>query len=180
MRKTAESKIEENVIGAKALGSVGFYNTLSFWQKLFLTLFMLSIIALFIFGFKALELSNQTKAEHFEWLWQKDLENLEKAKILPKPWAEIAEIMPIPSGPRSQKLLEQISIPIKTNAQGTHRLEILLIDWEEGELNGFIIQYDLMEKANNNLIWELGRTFLLRGSLKDLEQLAKPETTKAD
>ena len=67
---------------------------------------------------------------------------------------------------------KSLHIPIATVPNGKYRLELLLISWEEGETEGAIIQYNLVNLETMNMEWELGRTFILKGTRSSEETFA--------
>src|SRR5690606_4847569 len=87
--------------------------------------------------------------------------------------------------PLAKKWLAEIESPIQVTKEGTHKLEVLLLSWEEGEKLGAVIQYDLVDMKTQNLLWELGRTFILKGDEADqgliahLNELISPRKKEA-
>lgn len=101
-------------------------------------------------------------SEKLEWLVAEDLKNLQTAKVLPKEFGALGSIERYGGTPRARLWLEKLKWPLKTHQQGTHDLEILVVDWVEGPKEGVLIQYNLTDKASGNMVWELGRTFILK------------------
>ena len=126
-----------------------------------------SILITFIIAKNYWDFKVATPAEKIVKLWQRDIKSLKKSDSLPKEWQQIREVKFLAASDKSKKWANEIKTPpIKTTANGSHTLEVLLLDWEADGQTGFIIQYDLIEIKSKNLIWELGRTFVLN-STKD-------------
>lgn len=115
------------------------------------------------------------EAKKLEHLWQQDLENLRQAGKLPKAFRQIQSIRLIPGSEQAQDWLKKIQVPIPVQKDGNYLLEILVLSWNEGEVLGAIIQYNLVELPSQNMLWELGRTFLLRGDQETLDKLLEQE-----
>lgn len=108
-----------------------------------------------------LKFKNGSPSTRLQILWENDLELLEQASSLPKQWDQIREIKIDAATDNAKKWMQGVYPPITIRPDGTHRLEILVISWEEEKEHGVIIQYNLVELKNENMIWELGRTLIL-------------------
>lgn len=98
----------------------------------------------------------------FEHQWQEDVRLLESSPRLPKQWFDVKEIELIGGTPETKKWLAQIQVPLKTNPNGKHRMDVLVVVWEEEGVRGVMVQYNLEELASKNNIWESGRTFIVK------------------
>lgn len=109
----------------------------------------------------------------FERQWHQDVETLEASGKLPKPWFAIKDLEIYGGTPESKAWLKRIKHPLKTKLAGTHKLEVLVVAWEEDGKNGVLVQYNLVDLKSQNMVWELGRTLILkdpsaRNPLEDL------------
>lgn len=93
--------------------------------------------------------------------WEADVRALEKSGKLPAAWKEVKEIKIIGGTPETKSWLKRIQIPLKENPDGKHRLEVLVVVWEENGKKGALIQYNLEDGASANTLMELGRTLIL-------------------
>lgn len=94
-------------------------------------------------------------------LWEQDIERLRKAGQLPEAWDDIHEVKYFGGSDQARKWQENLRFPEDLDKEGRHHLEVLLLIWQEDERTGAILQYNLVESASNEMIWELGRTFTL-------------------
>lgn len=105
---------------------------------------------------------NSTQVERLQSLWNQDVASLENAKALPEGWYHIKSIEFYSGDDGAQKWInEKLRPPQKTQDNGTHRLEILLLSFEDEGKIGAIVQYNLVDIKTQNMEWELGRTFYL-------------------
>lgn len=108
---------------------------------------------------------NSTQVEKLQSLWSQDVTDLENAKALPEGWHSIKSIEFYSGDKGAQKWIdEKLRPPQKTQPNGTHRLEILLLSFEDQGKVGAIIQYNLVDLKTQNMEWELGRTFYLNSN----------------
>lgn len=117
---------------------------------------------------------NAPAFKKFERLWSDDLELLEKSGKLPPGWFDVKEVEIIGGTPETKRLLKRIQVPISSkNPEGKHRIEVLLVLWEEGGKLGVTIQYNLSQIETRNQVLELGRTLILNKSdlIMDLKSL---------
>lgn len=126
-----------------------------------------------------LRFSFANPAARLQILWEQDLQLLRAAKKLPPGFDDVKEIQIIPGSDNAKVWLKEIQVPIKVRNEGQHKMEVLVLTWEEGEVKGAIVQHNLVDLKTNNMIWELGRTYVLEGDT-DLEKLnpIEPETVK--
>jgi len=118
--------------------------------------------------------------KRFERQWAEDVASLEASPKLPKPWFDVREVELIPGTPESKSWLRSVKIPLgQKNPNGQHKLEVLIVPWEEEGKAGVMIQYNLVNLKTNNMIFELGRTLILaeprskepiKALLQDLQQ----------
>ena len=148
------------------------------------TLFLL--IALGAIGYFAKEVYQLIKiqtggdAQRLRVLWEKDIELLAEKNKLPSGWKQIKEVALIGGTARAKSWLKQIGSPITLNSAGDHRLEILLLNWEDEGKEGAIVQYNLIDLKSGNMIWELGRTFTLKQAPPSSNLIAAEPSAKAE
>ncbi len=100
--------------------------------------------------------------------WQYDLERLEAAGRLPAPWNSVRSIQWLPAGSLAEEWLKVLqdshslprSLPLE-DKQACCDLHIMLIAWDDEVQLGAIVQYQLIDHESGNLLWEMGRTFVL-------------------
>lgn len=100
-----------------------------------------------------------TPAQKLQAMWAHDLIRLQSAGKLPTAWPKIKTIEVFAGTERAKEWLENLNVPITPNPEGTHHLEVLLLSWSEAGKFGAIVQYNLVDLASENMVWELGRTF---------------------
>lgn len=123
-----------------------------------------SCLAVALLSFTLLDFWSSRNAplfKRFERQWRDDVETLEQSGKLPKEWTDIKEIELIGGTPDTKKFLSLVKVPLKTNPNGHHRLEVLVVLWEEDGVRGVLVQYNLAESGTKKYSWELGRTFIL-------------------
>jgi hypothetical protein len=99
--------------------------------------------------------------KRFERQWKEDVEQLENSKKLPPAWFDVRDLEIYGGTPESKDWLGRIQVPLRTRAEGKHKLEVLVVAWEEDGKRGTLVQYNLVDLKTGNNIWELGRTFIL-------------------
>lgn len=105
---------------------------------------------------------NAPNFKKFERQWADDVAQLEASPKLPKPWFDVSEVEVFGGTPESKGWLRQIQIPVvQKNPNGQHKLEVLIVPWQEGGESGVMIQYNLVNLKTKNMIYELGRTLIL-------------------
>ena len=98
----------------------------------------------------------------FERMWRDDVALLEGSTALPKQWFDVSEVEIFGGTPETKGWLRKISPPIAVKtASGQHKLEVLVVAWEEEGIRGVLVQYNLVDLKSKNMIWELGRTIIL-------------------
>lgn len=117
--------------------------------------------------------------KRFERQWSEDVEQLEKSKKLPKSWFDVSEVELIGGTPETKDWLRRIKVPLEPKkADGKHKLEILVVVWEEEGNRGVMVQYNLVDLETKNMVFELGRTLILsRPRPKNFWQALKQEFT---
>jgi hypothetical protein len=118
-----------------------------------------------------------TPTERLQILWDQDVQKLKEAKKLPAGWDDIRQIDLFPATDNAKVWLKNVTVPLQVRADGQHKMEVLILSWEESGVTGAIVQYNLVDLKTNNMIWELGRTFVLSGD-PDLEKLNTKPTEK--
>jgi hypothetical protein len=144
---------------------------------IYLVLAVVGLIALLITaGYVVFEITSfyaRPDAARLELLWTRDIKRLREAKALPAAFEDIKEIEVTAATEQGREWLKSLKIPVKTKPNGTHRLEILLLTWEEGTTVAAIVQYNLIDLHSKDMIWELGRTFILKGNKSPEEGFAR-------
>lgn len=98
----------------------------------------------------------------FERQWNDDVESLEQSQKLPKGWFEVSQVEIHGGTPESRQWLKLVQAPIAAKSKdGQYKLEVLVVVWEEEGQRGVLVQYNLVHLPSQNMVWELGRTFLL-------------------
>lgn len=126
---------------------------------------LLMCFATGILAFAALEFWSKRNAplyKRFENQWSEDVEILELSGKLPPSWFDVSEIELFGGTPESKNWLRRIQVPLAPKRkEGKHKLEILVVAWEDSGRRGAMVQYNLVEKESKNMVFELGRTFIL-------------------
>lgn len=140
-------------------------------------LFLLMGLGAFaLLGRELLELysSKQSMALSLSKIWTNDLLLLEQEGKLPENWASIGKVVINPATELAEQLLVDLRSPIKEVLAGDHLLEVLLIAIQEPDQVDVVLQYNLLD-ANENLTWELGRTFKLPFPLQEQNETAQQQ-----
>lgn len=136
-------------------------------------LFAIIIVA---FSYKdVLPFLSGSTAERFESLWKRDIINLMGNKNIAENFIKVKDINFTYGSQTAEGWVKAVEIPLKKNPNGTLRLEVFVDHWTEGKEYGAMVQYQLVDLASNDTIWELGRTFTL-GNRDDLV----PEKPKSE
>lgn len=141
---------------------------MTYIKKLLSVIFLISALTAFgYFGkevFKLIKIHRGSEADRLAVLWERDLNMLIEQKKLHPAWPKIREVVLIGATKKARNWLKEIGSPVKINPKGNHRLEVLLLNWEDKGREGAIVQYNLIDLESRNMIWELGRTYVLKGS----------------
>lgn len=140
--------------------------------KVFSAVLGLLCVALLVFAAGVFVLKKEASpTEKLEVYIEKDLDLLRESGNLPKEFDSLAK-MEVYGGTDQAKIwVNSLRLPFKLKEGGTHNLEVLVVDWEEGPKDGVMVQYNLVEKKSGNMVWELGRTFILRDDSEPYYQL---------
>jgi len=114
--------------------------------------------------------------KRFERQWAADVERLEASGQLPSAWKEVKDIEVIGGTPETKGWLRRIDIPLRSNPKGKHKMETLVVAWEENGKRGVLVQYNIEDGKTKNNIFELGRTLILADKNQPISNLF--ETTK--
>jgi hypothetical protein len=106
--------------------------------------------------------SKLTTRERLSALWKSDLQKLKGHGSLPKAWGEIGTLKLKPLSRRAKAWIKGTIAPIPVKPQGPHTLEVLVDDWEDQGDYGVVMTYQLIEGGSGELLWELGRTYVLK------------------
>ncbi len=123
---------------------------------------ILVLLSLFIAGAAYVDLGFWMKPseERLSIIWERDLNNLKTLKRLPAVFQDIGKIEVSSPDARIAEWLDKVKIPIAKKKDGNHLLQIMVIQWIEGNKYGVVIQYDVLDMTQeNNKVFELGRTF---------------------
>lgn len=104
---------------------------------------------------------NGTKLQRLERMWSEDVALLESSGKLPAPWFKLRNLEVYGGTEEAKAWLKRIQPPLKTRPDGTHKMEVLLLSWEEDGKTGAVVQYNMVDIKTQNMVWELGRTFIL-------------------
>ncbi len=139
----------------------------SFTQLMRTFALLLLLISTSAFGFLVwnwIHFHQQTPEQKFESLWIRDLNTLKKSKSVPPAFYDLSEIKVVGGNPQVLGWLPTLHAPIDKKSQGGHRMEILLVSWTDTDSDAVIVQYDIYDNKTGNLVWELGRTLILRNA----------------
>lgn len=128
------------------------------------------VFFIFLFAFTLLGLGgigfvlNQEAPPQYklEALLNEDVLRLKQAQKLPQAFDTLSRVELHGGTQEAKEWLKEIRLPFHTTTPGTHTLEVLLVTWSEGPKDGAMIQYNLVDNASGNMVWELGRTFILK------------------
>lgn len=112
--------------------------------------------------YKLFKVHQGSDAEKLAMIWERDLDTLIQQKKLPPTWNNIREVVLIGGTKTAKQWLKEVGSPVKINAKGNQKLEILVLSWEDEGKEGAIVQYNLIDLESGNMTWELGRTFVLK------------------
>lgn len=117
----------------------------------------------FHFGLPLLKYEMGSPGYRLEEQWQKDLQELQKGGHLPAAWSDVREIQLIPATDDARLWLKDVHTPIALKSSGKHKLEILIVSWEEGAKKGAMLMHHLLELPSENMIFEISRSYELSG-----------------
>ena len=101
--------------------------------------------------------------QRFSLLWTRDTDLLTANHIFPAGISDLQSYEITAATERMESWKTDLHIPFKTSPKGHFHLEILLLSWEEKTQEGAIVQYNLVDLRTKDMVWELGRTFILHG-----------------
>ncbi len=90
-----------------------------------------------------------------------DFDNLLKEGHLHKGWQSIATLEVRMNSKLAKAILGKTSFPIKRIKDGKYLLELDLLDLEDDENPGVIVQASLIDIKSKNKVYEIGRTYLM-------------------
>lgn len=114
-----------------------------------------------IYGREALRFEIASPGQRLGLIWANDLKGLYQGGRLPPGWSDVKEILLTPATETAKEWVKDLEVPIQVKANGQHKLEILIISWDEGSNFGAIVMHHLLDAKSNNTIWELSRTYTL-------------------
>jgi hypothetical protein len=123
-------------------------------------LFALALLGLSITGY--IQGKEAAPRDKLQGLLLEDVETLREAHALPAGIDSLSQLELHGGTDTTREWLKTLQFPFQVKKDGTHTLEILLVDWTEGTKEGVLVQYNLVDHKTGNMIWELGRTFILK------------------
>lgn len=122
-------------------------------------------VAVGLLSYIVLDLWSSRNAPLFRRLetqWADDVRLLETSKNLPPGWFDVKEVEIFGGTPETKAILRKIKVPVGIKKHdGEHKLEVLVVVWEEEGKRGALIQYNLVNLKSGNMIKEIGRTLIL-------------------
>ncbi|MBX7231728.1 MAG: hypothetical protein K1X29_06545 [Bdellovibrionales bacterium] len=125
-------------------------------------LFFIGVVISLYAGKKYLQLEQSSPSQRLQILWDQDVATLIKKNKIHRGWYNLKEVIVIPTSPQTREMIKNLTPPVKTSARGQYKLEILILNWEEGKTHGIIIQYNLVHIKSQNMVWELSRNFIIK------------------
>jgi hypothetical protein len=115
-----------------------------------------------------------TPAEQLIQLIDEDLLTLRKNGNLPKAWDSIATVEYRNGSELARALLGRAKPGIQRIKEGTHYLEVEVLDLPDEKDPGIILQMSLFDIKSKNKIFELGRTYTMNQLNKQSEEKPAP------
>ncbi len=143
-------------------------------RRIYLIFWCASVALLAFVALDFWSLRNAPIYKRFERQWTEDVQRMESSGKLPHPWFDVNKIEIIGGTPETKSWLRRIKVPLSEKREnGGHKLEVLVVAWEENGKRGVLLQYNLIKIKTGNTVWEAGRTLLLnppdfKTSLKNL------------
>jgi hypothetical protein len=109
----------------------------------------------------------QTPAQQLMGLIHHDFAQLKKENKLPKEWTSIAKVEFQMNSTLAKALLGKERPHFKLSPNGTHYLEVEIIDVPDEENPGLILQSSLFDLKTGNKVFEIGRTYNMSQLNKD-------------
>lgn len=92
--------------------------------------------------------------------WAQDYELISKSGKMPKLWFDLKTVVVAPESLPLYSPSSDKENPVKNTVEGTHKVEILIVDATDGNAIAAIVQYHITN-AERNTVWEFGRTLKL-------------------
>lgn len=104
---------------------------------------------------------NMSDGQRLVQLVRSDLERLAQENLLPLELQNLSEVSLTSHSERAKEwIVEQnFNNIFKQSKEGKYNLQIDLLEWSEGEKNGAILQFNLLENSTKNKIWEISRSY---------------------
>jgi len=118
-----------------------------------------------------------TPAEQLIQLIDDDFSNLEQEGQLPKQWKSIATVEYRLSSELARAILGKAKPGIQRVKNGTHYLEVEVLDLPDETNPGIILQASLFDIKSKNKIFEIGRTYTMNQLNKQPEEKSTPQTS---
>ena len=119
-----------------------------------------------------------TPAEQLVQLIDGDFSNLEQEGQLPKQWKSIATVEYRLSSELARAILGKAKPGIQRVKNGTHYLELEVLDLPDETNPGIILQASLFNIKSKNKIFEIGRTYTMNQLNKQLEEKSTPQASR--
>ncbi|MFM6927299.1 MAG: hypothetical protein ACKOX6_02490 [Bdellovibrio sp.] len=124
------------------------------------------------------ECIQQTPAEQLVQLIDDDFSNLEQEAQLPKQWKSIATVEYRTSSVLARAILGKSKPGIQRVKNGTHYLEVEVLDLPDETNPGIILQASLFDIKSKNKIFEIGRTYTMNQLNKQPEENNNSQTSQ--
>jgi hypothetical protein len=95
-------------------------------------------------------------SEQFQTLWQMEFE-----KPWPDEFKKLRSVHVLETDAQARQWLGALPSEFRTIKDGNYQLNILATTWEEAPQLALVVQYDLIDLATGNTIFETGHTFIL-------------------
>ena len=106
-----------------------------------------------------------------ERLLDEDMERLQAKNLLPKELKSLSAVELNGGTDTAKSWLKDMAFPFNVKKDGKYLLEVLVVDWTEGPKDGALVQLNLVENKSGNMVWELGRTYILKDRTSTYHQL---------
>lgn len=103
----------------------------------------------------------RTPAQQLTDLIRSDFDQLLRSNQLPAEWGQIGSMSLHMNSTLAKAILGKHTLPFKRIQEGTHFLEVEILDLPDEENPGIIIQASLFEIKSQNKIFEVGRTYTM-------------------
>ncbi|NQY99702.1 MAG: hypothetical protein HRT45_03415 [Bdellovibrionales bacterium] len=131
-----------------------------------------------VFGYKVYQFEQMSSIERLNYLWKQDMNLLKPTQHVHKGWNSIAEFEAFGGSEKAKEWLNDLQVPVRKVEKGKFKLEILLLEFDQEDVEHAVIQMNLVEIKSQNMVWELGRTYKLNSYYDHLMQEIKDSKAK--